>query len=166
MTEIKITFTKNKLSHIPADELKPGTRGIELEITTNFLVFDLAGSFEKAVPPADSKVPFEKIAFIFKDSNTETAFYQSLCDTNQKQFEYGPEWKEIAQRYGICEKLRGVSAQGRQETSGNTCPLLPNEASPVCRPSKSGVVEHQDNIVKTDVHILFGPTPALRLGSG
>nr|CAG8528810.1 11832_t:CDS:2 [Entrophospora candida] len=62
-------------------------RGLELEISTNFLVFDLAGSFERAVPPADSKVPFEKIAFIFADSNTETAFYQSLCDNNQKQFE-------------------------------------------------------------------------------
>nr|CAG8433653.1 12615_t:CDS:10 [Entrophospora candida] len=52
--EIKIPFTKNKLSHIPASKLLPGTRGFELEIATNFLVFDLAGSFEKAVPPADS----------------------------------------------------------------------------------------------------------------
>ncbi|CAI2167670.1 18439_t:CDS:1 [Funneliformis geosporum] len=87
MTEIKIPFTKTKFSHIPASKLRPGTLGIELEISTNFLVYDLAGSFERAVPPADSKVPFEKIAFIFADNNTETAFYQTLCDDNQKQFE-------------------------------------------------------------------------------
>jgi hypothetical protein len=87
MTEIKIPFTKNKLSHLPTDELSPGARGLQLEISTNFLVYDLAGSFERAVPPVDSKVPFEKIAFIFADSNTENAFYQSLCDSNQRQFE-------------------------------------------------------------------------------
>ncbi|MCE8164118.1 MAG: hypothetical protein I3273_07500 [Candidatus Moeniiplasma glomeromycotorum] len=87
MTDIKIPFTKNKISHIPASDLNPGSRGVQLEITTNFRVFDLAGSFEKAVPPVDSKVPFEKINFIFKDSNTETDFYNSLCDSDKKQFE-------------------------------------------------------------------------------
>ena len=95
MTEIKIPFTKNKLSHIPASELEPGNRGVQLEITTNFLVFDLVGSFERANPPVDSKVPFEKIAFIFKDSNTETAFYQSLCDSNQKQFELSFDKEQV-----------------------------------------------------------------------
>jgi hypothetical protein len=95
MTEIKIPFTKNQLRIIPTSELNPGSRGIELEISTNFLVFDLAGSFEKAVPPADSKVPFEKIAFIFEDSNTENAFYQSLCDDNQKQFELSFDKEQV-----------------------------------------------------------------------
>lgn len=95
MTEIKIPFTKNKITDIPTSELSPGSRGVQVEITTNFLVYDLAGSFEKAIPPADSKVPFEKIAFIFKDNNTETAFYQALRDSNKTNFELSFDKEQV-----------------------------------------------------------------------
>src|SRR5205823_4820617 len=65
MTTIKIPFTNKSIRQISASELEPGTKGLELEIQTDFLVSQLC-SLKKAVGnPTDGS--FEKIALIFKD---------------------------------------------------------------------------------------------------
>ena len=79
MTTIKIPFTKKSIRQISASELEPGTKGLELEIQTDFLVSQLC-SLKKAVGnPTDGS--FEKIALIFKDDGG-----QLICDSlNENQ---------------------------------------------------------------------------------
>ena len=80
MTEIKISFTKNKLENIPPASLRPGTKGIELEISTRSTLFELIGSGEKLVHPCDTNVPWQKIAFVF-ENNAEAEIYTRLTSS-------------------------------------------------------------------------------------
>src|SRR6266487_149675 len=80
MTTIKIPFTKKSIRQISASELAPGTKGLELEIQTDFLVSQLCSLKNIAGGPvADGS--FEKIALIFKDDGG-----QLICDSlNENQ---------------------------------------------------------------------------------
>ena len=80
MTTIKIPFTKKSIRQISASELVPGTKGLELEIQTDFLVSQLCSLKNIAGGPvADGS--FEKIALIFKDDGG-----QLICDSlNENQ---------------------------------------------------------------------------------
>src|SRR3954454_8909680 len=84
MTIIKIPFTKKNISQIPADKLPPGTKGVEVEITTDFLMSQVC-SLEGIVHGPIQDAPFEKIAFIFKD-DAEKANYDALLDSKNQNF--------------------------------------------------------------------------------
>ena len=47
MTEVKIPFTKKSIRKISASELAPGTKGLELQVQTDFHMYSLC-SLEKA----------------------------------------------------------------------------------------------------------------------
>ncbi|CAJ0900914.1 16668_t:CDS:2 [Entrophospora sp. SA101] len=84
MTTIKIPFTKESIRQIPAKDLNAGTKGVELEVQTNFLVSQIC-SIDKAVGnPTDGS--FEKISFVFKD-DAEKAYYDALLDSKSQNFE-------------------------------------------------------------------------------
>src|SRR5437763_13413742 len=79
MTTIKIPFTKKSIRQISASELEPGTKGLELEIQTDFLVSQLCSLKNAVGNPTDGS--FEKIALIFKDDGG-----QLICDSlNENQ---------------------------------------------------------------------------------
>lgn len=84
MTEIKIPFTKKSIRDIPAEDMNAGSKGVELEVQTNFLVSQIC-LLDKAVGnPTDG--PFEKISFVFKDE-AEKATYDALLDSKNQNFE-------------------------------------------------------------------------------
>lgn len=78
MTEIKIPFTKKSIRNIPDKDLNAGSKGVELQIQTDFLMSQLS-SLKGIVHPVQD-APFEKIAFVFKD-NVEPTTYDTLLDS-------------------------------------------------------------------------------------
>ena len=88
MTEIKkikISFTKKSIKDIPAKDMNAGSKGVELEIQTNFLMSQIC-SLDKVAggPVADGS--FEKIAFVFKD-DAEKVYYDALLNSKNQTFE-------------------------------------------------------------------------------
>ncbi|KLL03950.1 MAG: hypothetical protein MRERV_30c001, partial [Mycoplasmataceae bacterium RV_VA103A] len=95
MTEIKIPFTKTKVEKIPANKMDPGSKGLELEITTNFYVgAGLGIDLTKTSHGVASDGPFQKMVFIFKD-NAEADVYQALLDNSKTQFELKFEKEQV-----------------------------------------------------------------------
>ncbi|CAG8629989.1 9447_t:CDS:1, partial [Diversispora eburnea] len=84
MTEIKIPFTKKSIKKVPANDLNPGCKGVELEVQTDFLMSQIC-SLDKAVGnPTDGS--FEKFGFVFKN-DTEQATYDALLDSKNQNYE-------------------------------------------------------------------------------
>ncbi|CAG8674700.1 8148_t:CDS:2, partial [Cetraspora pellucida] len=95
MTEIKIPFTKNRVEKVPASKMNPGSKGLELEITTNFYVgAGLGIDLTNASHGVTSDGPFQKMVFIFKD-NAEANIYQALLDNSKTQFELKFEKEQV-----------------------------------------------------------------------
>ncbi|CAI2165125.1 7699_t:CDS:1, partial [Funneliformis geosporum] len=85
MTAIKIPFTKKSIKEIPAKDLNAGSKGVELEIQTDFLVSQIH-SLDGAHGGSITDGSFQKIAFVFQD-NAEKAYYEALLDSKNQNFE-------------------------------------------------------------------------------
>ena len=92
MTEIKIPFTKKSIRNIPDKDLNAGSKGVELQIQTDFLMSQLS-SLKGIVHPVQD-APFEKIAFVFKD-NAEPTTYDTLLDNKNQSFELSFDKEKI-----------------------------------------------------------------------
>src|SRR6266511_2507414 len=104
MTTIKIPFTKKSIRQISASELAPGTKGLELEIQTDFLVSQLCSLKNIAGGPvADGS--FEKIALIFKDDGGQL-ICDSLNENQNFELSYDKEkvWLNVFGCDGVVDK--------------------------------------------------------------
>src|SRR5438105_7244445 len=92
MTETKILFTKKSIKQIPAKDMNQGSKGVELEVQTNFLVSQIC-SLDNAVG-ATTDGSFKKISFVFKDE-AEKAYYDALLDSKNQTFELSFDTEKV-----------------------------------------------------------------------
>ncbi|CAG8668332.1 3528_t:CDS:2, partial [Ambispora gerdemannii] len=83
---VNIPSYKIEPGQIDASKLRPGTKGLELEIETDTLMTSLTGSLEKIAGGPIVDAPFEKLVFIFQD-NAEQELYDALLDDKNQSFE-------------------------------------------------------------------------------
>jgi hypothetical protein len=93
MTETKIPFTKKSVRQIPISQLAPGTKGVELEIQTDFHMSSLS-SLKGIVHGPIQDAPFEKIAFVFH-GEAEKVYYDALLDSKNQNFELSFDKEQI-----------------------------------------------------------------------
>lgn len=90
MTTIKIPFTKKNIKTIPADKLAPGTKGLELEIQTDFYIGAGLGVDLTKCHGGTPDNTFTKMVFVFKDDGGQLV-YDSLNDNQNFELIFDKE---------------------------------------------------------------------------
>src|SRR4051812_16630510 len=106
MTETKILFTKKNIRRIPASELNPGAKGLELKIQTNFLMSQLCPLQNIHGGPI-TDAPFKKISFVFLDDSGQL-LYDSLNENQNFELIFNKDkvWLNVDGFMNIIDKTK------------------------------------------------------------